>query len=131
MSAGAMGAALRLAEMEGERISKAQDRRRRRLARKRRRIARNQRAAAARLDVTEDDLARTLLLAMAANQILQGKQVLSPTEIAQVSCRVDLWDGQTDGKLDPAVLRPEEPQEAESASSPREFLRQLEEEHQQ
>ncbi len=122
--------ALKMMRMENERIAAAQDRRRKRLARRKRRIARDRQAAAVCLDVTEDDLARMLLLAMAANQLLQQKRVLSPDGIDQMTSCVDMWDRQADGMLDPAVLRPEESYAAASPRSPREFLRQLEQQDQ-
>ena len=113
---------------EDERIKRAHERHRRRVARKVQRIAREGRFLDERVGNAEDYLGQSLLLAMAVNRLLQKKRILSKKRIAQVAKRVDLWDGCRDGMLDPAVLRPENEQVPQSQLSPEEFLRQLEDE---
>jgi hypothetical protein len=81
-----------------------------------------------RVNQLEDDLGRMLLLIQALAESCIEKGVLSREEIAQMAENVDLVDGVADGKLDPQIIRPVRPDQAQPAASPEEHLRRLEEE---
>ena len=112
---------------EEERINQMLERHRRRMERKARRAGAGQRMVEARLDEVEADLGRTVLLTMTVNQLLLQKGVLTEAEIDWVARHMDLADGVADGRLDPAVVRPQTATR-QAAETPEDFLRQLEQE---
>src|SRR5690242_3557605 len=59
-----------------------------------------------RVNLLEDDLARTLLLLQALPETRLAKGVLSREELTTMAEQVDLTDGVADGKLDPQTIRP-------------------------
>lgn len=126
--AGALSTALYFMQKEDERLADQRRRNRRRLAKKARRAARQEDAIREELDETEADLGRMLLLAVAVNRILVDKQVVTPSEIADVARQFDLADGRADGKLDPARVRPKAATQTPPHGSPEAFLRHLEQE---
>jgi len=79
-----------------------------------------------RFEILEDDLARMALLVHALSEACVRKGVLTREEITAMIEEVDLADGQADGKLDPAVMRPEDQQRPRHPPTPREHLRELE-----
>lgn len=126
---GGLGTALYFMKKENERNDQMVLRHRRRMARKGRRARAGQQAVDSRLDETEADLGRTLLLTMSVNQILVRKGFLSPAEIAQLAGELDMADGIADGKLDPATVRPQEAATPKVATTPEEFFRRLEQDN--
>jgi hypothetical protein len=126
---GGLGTALYFMKKENERNDQMVLRHRRRMARKGRRARAGQQAVDSRLDETEADLGRTLLLTMSVNQILVRKGFLSPAEIAHVAGELDMADGIADGKLDPATVRPPNAADSPAATSPEEFFRRLEQDN--
>ena len=69
------------------------------------------------------------MLLQSLAELSVAKGVVTREEIAAMAERVDMEDGVADGKLDPAVMRPEqEESEDELPVSPKEHLRRLEEE---
>ncbi|HYW79608.1 MAG TPA: hypothetical protein VE890_08525 [Thermoguttaceae bacterium] len=119
---------LYFAKKEGQRIDAMLDRNRRRLARKGRRIGNERQALEERIEQTEVDLARMLLLAMTVNRVLVRKGVVASGDIGRVAKTLDLMDGTADGKLDPSMLRPPEDCEPTTPAEPEAFFRRLEEE---
>ena len=63
--------------------------------------------AADRMDLLEDDLARALLVIHTLTEACIQRGVFTREELNQMAAQVDLWDGVADGKLDPAVIRPQ------------------------
>lgn len=117
---GGMAAARYLQKAETARFEKALRRRRKLADKKLARLGRE------RVDQVEDDLGRLVLLAVAVRHALLQNKRLSVEQITAEMRRVDLYDGVADGKLDPAVIRPEPGPSAEP-ETPEEYLRRLEE----
>ena len=53
-------------------------------------------------------MSRALLLLQSLAELSVAKGVVTREEIAAMAERVDMEDGVADGKLDPAVMRPEQ-----------------------
>lgn len=64
-------------------------------------------AAADRVELLEDDLARALLVIHTLTEACIQRGVFTREELHQMAAEVDMFDGVADGKLDPAVIRPQ------------------------
>ena len=60
-----------------------------------------------RVALLEDDLARALLVIHTLTEACIQRGVFTREELNQMAAQVDVWDGVADGKLDPAVIRPQ------------------------
>jgi hypothetical protein len=84
-----------------------------------------------RVEQLEDDLGRMTLFAHALAETCVRHGLLTREQIAAVAGEIDMADGQADGKLDPATLRPEATQQPDRPVSPEEHLHDMEKRRQQ
>lgn len=62
-----------------------------------------------RVQELEDDLARATLLIYVLCEACIQKGVMTREEFETAAAEIDLFDGVADGRLDPAVVRPQSP----------------------